>query len=318
MAPTIVTRAQWGARAPKGAISMATWGQRVGVAIHHSAGVATQTVRQIQDYQMDSNGWVDIGYNFLATQDGRLWEGRQGTWSAIGAHAANENTAWVGVCWIGTSGNVAPTAAALSTLAWVREEAQRRAGRQLLVSGHGQLPGQATECPGSRLRAWIAAGLPTEGDDMTKAEMLDVLTEFFSARYSQSGLVDDDTVPAGWNDSLRGRIAYAGMTAAPRSRARFAADVWTNATGTEVRAALGTILAAVAGDDVAATLRAELDKAAVRERTERAAEREVLLATLTEVFPGLVAEHLADVPAEQVRTAVMEGLATLRLVAEPT
>jgi hypothetical protein len=78
---------------------------------------------------------------------------------------------------------------------------------------------------------------------------------------------------------------------------------------------LNTILAAVTGQDVAAAIRAELDRAAARERTERAAERTALLATLTEVFPGLVAEHLADVPAEQVRTAVMEGLATLRLVA---
>jgi hypothetical protein len=285
MAPTIVTRSQWGARAPKSAISMATWGQRVGVAIHHSAGPTTQTVRAIQDYQMDSNGWVDIGYNWLVTQDGRLWEGRQGTWLAIGAHAANQNTAWVGVCWIGTSGNVAPSPAALSTLAWVREEAQRRAGRQLLVSGHGQLPGQATECPGSRLRAWIAAGLPTEEDDVTKAEMLEVLTEFFDRDYTAGGLVDDDTVPAGWAKSLKRRLAYAGMTAAPKSRARFAADVWADPTGKAV-------LAAVAGQDVAAAVAAEL------------AKHDQAMAQRLAGLPAALAALVPAASAEQVEAAL--------------
>jgi hypothetical protein len=164
-------------------------------------------------------------------------------------------------------------------------------------------------------RATVAQLIEQEEDDVSKADVLDALQEYFNRDYSHSGLVDTDTVPEGWHRSLKSRIAYAGMVAAPVSRARFAADVWADATGTEVRAALGTVLAAVAGDDVAATLRTELDKAAARERTERAAERAALLATLTEVFPGLVAEHLSDVPAEQVRTAVMEGLATLRLVA---
>jgi hypothetical protein len=241
MAPTIVTRSQWGARAPKGSISTTTWGQRVGVAIHHSAGPTTQTVRAIQDYQMDSNGWVDIGYNFLATQDGRLWEGRQGTWSAIGAHAANQNTAWVGVCWIGTSGSTAPTAAALSTLRWVWEEAQRRAGRRLLVSGHGQLPGQATECPGSRLRAWIAAGLPTQEDDMAlsaedKEWLLDRL------RFVVDGKV--------WAGQGEGRLAHGTYAVGVGARNGWAYGKVALAEVKTLRSELGAVRAAVLGQDV--------------------------------------------------------------------
>jgi hypothetical protein len=286
MAPTIVTRAQWGARAPKGTISTTTWSQRVGVAIHHSAGPVDQTVRQIQDYQMDSNGWVDIGYNWLVDQAGRLYEGRQGTWLAIGAHSAGENIGWVSVCWIGNSSSVAPSAAALSTLRWVYDEARRRAGRALQVSGHGQLPGEATECPGSRLRAWIAAGLPTdEGDDVTKAEVLEVLAEFFDAPYTAGGLVDDDTVPAGWAKSLKRRIAYAGMTAAPKSRARFAADVWADPTGRAV-------LAAVAGQDVAAAVAAEL------------AAHDQAMAQRLAGLPAALAALVPAASAEQVEAAL--------------
>jgi hypothetical protein len=139
---------------------MATWGQRVGVAIHHTAGPVGQTPRQIQNHQMDNNGWADIGYGFLVNQAGTIFEGRAGGWLAIGAHAAGQNTPWIGVCWIGTSGSTAPSAAALRSLRWLVDEARRRAGRSLGVRGHGQVPGQATECPGSRLRAWIADGMP--------------------------------------------------------------------------------------------------------------------------------------------------------------
>src|SRR5690606_8439726 len=161
--PTIVTRAGWGARAPRGSVATTTWARRTGVAIHHSAGPTTQTVRSIQDHQMDHNGWQDIGYNWLVTQDGRVWEGRAGGWLAVGAHAANQNTAWIGICWIGNSGSTAPSAAALAAIRWLVDEARRLAGRRLEVRGHGQVPGQATECPGARLRAWISDGMPTTG-----------------------------------------------------------------------------------------------------------------------------------------------------------
>lgn len=35
--PTIVTRAQWGARPPRSRATITSWTRRVGVAVHHSA-----------------------------------------------------------------------------------------------------------------------------------------------------------------------------------------------------------------------------------------------------------------------------------------
>jgi hypothetical protein len=43
-------------------------------------------VRAIQAFHMDVNGWCDLGYNYLASADGELWEGRGGGDDVVGAH----------------------------------------------------------------------------------------------------------------------------------------------------------------------------------------------------------------------------------------
>ena len=32
-------------------------------------------VKSYQNYHMDSNGWADIGYNFIVGEDGNIYEG---------------------------------------------------------------------------------------------------------------------------------------------------------------------------------------------------------------------------------------------------
>jgi N-acetylmuramoyl-L-alanine amidase len=48
---------------------------------------------------MDTNGWIDIGYNFLVGEDGNIYEGRG--WNNVGAHATNWNSKSIGICVIG-------------------------------------------------------------------------------------------------------------------------------------------------------------------------------------------------------------------------
>jgi len=164
----IVSRAGWNARPPSRAIQTVAWSQRTGVAVHHSAGSVNQTTRDIQNFHMDTNDWPDIGYNFLTDQAGNLIIGRG--WDKMGTHSAGENISHVAICWKGNSNDVVPTPAALNTIRWVYEEACRLADRTLEVSGHGQLPNEATQCPGDHIRNWIAAGMPLGGDDMTPEE----------------------------------------------------------------------------------------------------------------------------------------------------
>ena len=81
--------------------------------VHHTAGTnsysAAQSaaiVRGIQRYHVLSNGWNDIGYNYLVDKYGRIFEGRGGglIQNVIGAHAQGFNTGSVGVAVLGTYG----------------------------------------------------------------------------------------------------------------------------------------------------------------------------------------------------------------------
>ena len=125
--PTIYTRAQWGAdesirtrACPKGPDYSSTI--KMGF-IHHTDGpngyTAAQVpsiIRSIYAYHVESNGWCDVGYNFLVDRFGRIWEGRYGgiTKAVIGAHTGGFNTDSFGVSMIGTYSSVSPSAALLS------------------------------------------------------------------------------------------------------------------------------------------------------------------------------------------------------------
>lgn len=154
----IITRSEWGARSPRsGGFPTTSWANRTGFVVHYSAASRTQTVRAIQNYQMDSNGWRDIGYNFLVDYQGRIYEGCQGTWLAIGAHVAGHNTANIGVCAIGTDAEITP--AHMRSIRWLYDEANRRAGKTLAKRYHSGMSGASTACPGNRLRSWVQNGM---------------------------------------------------------------------------------------------------------------------------------------------------------------
>ncbi len=132
--------------------------------IHHSAGSNTANdwaavVRAIWNYHVNSNGWDDIGYNWLIDPNGVLYEGRPDNMQ--GAHFCGHNAGTMGVCVMGTYTNVTPTAAALNTLtellAWksckegIDPEGfsfHASSGLNLNnISGHRD--GCNTECPGN-------------------------------------------------------------------------------------------------------------------------------------------------------------------------
>jgi hypothetical protein len=101
--PTIFTREQWGADESL-RDGFAGYGSTIRLGfVHHTVNGNDYTrddvarlIRGIYAYHTKSNGWSDIGYNFLVDKFGRLWEGRWGGMSkpVIGAHTYpyNENT----------------------------------------------------------------------------------------------------------------------------------------------------------------------------------------------------------------------------------
>jgi peptidoglycan hydrolase-like protein with peptidoglycan-binding domain len=151
----IISRKSWGARSPQSTVHTTTWSRRTGFVVHHSGADDDQTVKEIQRYHMDSNGWSDIGYNFLVDKKGRIYEGRG--WLGIGAHVAGHNTATIGVCVIGDYRSELPSTKALQAVAWLLKEAERRKGRDLSIFGHRDLG--STACPGGDLYGWVRSKL---------------------------------------------------------------------------------------------------------------------------------------------------------------
>jgi hypothetical protein len=131
--PAIIPRASWGADESvpirrQGAVYASTLS---GAIVHHTASTNSYTAAQsaalmrgFQAYHVKSNGWADIGYNFLVDRYGQIFEGRYGgiDRNVVGAHAQGFNTGSVGVAVIGTfdSTGITPAARAalVSLLAW--------------------------------------------------------------------------------------------------------------------------------------------------------------------------------------------------------
>lgn len=154
----ITSREEWGAVAPR-SVTHVPWDQRTGFMVHYSAANAAQTVREIQRYHMETRGWADIGYNLLVrSTTGQIYMGRG--WDVLGAHCVGYNTPNIGVCVIGADvpGVQDVSEPARAALRWLYAEAQRRAGRRLVLLGHRDR-GQTT-CPGDELYAYVRAGLP--------------------------------------------------------------------------------------------------------------------------------------------------------------
>jgi hypothetical protein len=123
-------------------------------------------VRGIWAFHVNSNGWSDIGYNWLIDPSGRIYQGR--AWvdsndNAQGAHFCGYNAQTMGVCMLGDFNSISPSEAALKSL--VRLLAYRASANTLdprgvsfhtsssrnlnIISGHRD--GCSTDCPGDAL-----------------------------------------------------------------------------------------------------------------------------------------------------------------------
>ena len=184
--PGMVPRAGWGAEncpprsAPDyGAVHMAF--------VHHTVNLndysreeAPAVVLGICRYHRNSNGWNDIGYNFLVDRYGTIYEGRAGgvDQPIVGAQAAGYNSVSTGIANIGTFEDVpqtnealdamarlirwklplhgAPTAGTVTVTSAGGSTNRYPAGTPVTfnrISGHRD--GNSTACPGSALYAQL-------------------------------------------------------------------------------------------------------------------------------------------------------------------
>ncbi|CAL1536980.1 unnamed protein product [Lymnaea stagnalis] len=160
--PTIVTRAAWGARAPK-SVSYLTNPVHYAFIHHSEAGECNDRtscaalVRSYQNYHMDTNGWADIGYSFLIGGDGSVFEGRG--WDRVGAHTQGYNSVGYAFCFIGNFMTKLPTAAAQQAAHDIIGcgVTSGKIQSAYVLRGHRDMGG-GTDCPGNTLynaiRSW--------------------------------------------------------------------------------------------------------------------------------------------------------------------
>ncbi|HMO34249.1 MAG TPA: N-acetylmuramoyl-L-alanine amidase [Lacibacter sp.] len=171
--PAFTSRTGWGCPQAPWSPSLTTPTHLI---VHHSAGGNTSSnwdgvVLAIWNQHVNTNGWSDIGYNWLIAPSGVLYEGRQGssTQNVTGAHFCSTNTRTMGVCLLGTytTATITPEArnTLIATLAWkgcelnidpTGSSVHLTSGLTLNhVSGHRQ--GCSTECPGNTLFSDLTA-----------------------------------------------------------------------------------------------------------------------------------------------------------------
>jgi hypothetical protein len=94
--------------------------------IHHTVSLNDYTAADVPSiilgicrFHRNSNGWNDIGYNFLVDKFGTLWEGRAGgiDQPVVGAQAQGFNSQSTGIANIGTFDQIPETDAAMSSMA---------------------------------------------------------------------------------------------------------------------------------------------------------------------------------------------------------
>jgi hypothetical protein len=112
--PSIAPRSAWGAgpwmSGTPGCGSGPSTSPLRHAVVHHTAGSNTYSQSEVDDvlrgiysFHVGSQGWCDIGYNFLVDRFGGIWEGRTNSLQGpvVGGHAKGFNTGSVGVSLMG-------------------------------------------------------------------------------------------------------------------------------------------------------------------------------------------------------------------------
>lgn len=191
--PPIVSRADWKADESLSTEAPDYLDQVKAVFVHHTAQTnayscadSAAIVRGLHTYHVRSNGWKDLGYNFIVDKCGTVFEGRKGGVDrpVMGAHTYGFNRDTTGIAVIGmytdTKAATAATTSVARVAAWKLGQykadpagsVQLTAGangtnmdRKQFVAGSqyafprisGHRDGFATECPGLSLYGQLPA-----------------------------------------------------------------------------------------------------------------------------------------------------------------
>jgi hypothetical protein len=170
----LVLRRDWHARERHGDYTQLD--STKGVKVHYTGGrvdpgiigdhaVCVSLVQSIQGYHMDGNGWIDIGYSFVACPHRKVFEGR-GLHHLPAANGAGLNAGHYAVLGlVGNAGLVEPPDGVLHAILDAVEYVRERGNAGKEIKGHRD--GYSTDCPGEPLYAWVRRGAPRPGGGTT-------------------------------------------------------------------------------------------------------------------------------------------------------
>jgi hypothetical protein len=221
---SVHSRSDWGAAPTRCSTGL---GDPYRMAIHHTETPTSDSLspqarlRSIQSYHQNTRGWCDIGYHYLMSRDGRLWQGRPG--HLLGAHSGGSNTGNIGIAVMGSHGSTPITSTQVDRLAslirGLADDNGIAIDRQA-IKGHREY--KSTSCPGNALFAQLdeivrtAAGAEANPPAPPKADTVTVVGVLYAGSdtsdriagatvtldgrttvTSSSGLWQFDGVPAG-------------------------------------------------------------------------------------------------------------------------
>ncbi len=149
----VYSRAEWGAQSARCSSSL---GDAYRMSIHHTETPTNDNLspqarlRSIQSYHQNTLGWCDIGYHFLMSRDGRLWQARPS--NLMGAHTGGANTGNIGIAVMGSHSSTPITSEQVDKLAGLIGDVAEQEWIDIdrdAIKGHRQY--KSTSCPGDAL-----------------------------------------------------------------------------------------------------------------------------------------------------------------------
>lgn len=186
----VIPRASWNALKPAQVCGSVVKPYRM--TIHHTYSPSNDgpdpaaRMRGMQNYHMNNLGWCDIGYHFVVSQSGKIYQGRSRS-NRPGAHTGNQNSGNVGISFIADFTTQTPSSTQLNAGAkitrWVHDTHGVPLNRTVF-KGHREWPGQSTTCPGNSMMNRLqnildlAKGNPPVNPEPTITYKTDVKTNF--------------------------------------------------------------------------------------------------------------------------------------------
>lgn len=246
--PAIITRSQWGARAPRGNRSHHTPNR---ITIHHTVTAnnprdGKAAARLVQNIHMNGNGWSDIGYHYLIDQQGKIYAGNPV--DRMGAHVANGNTGNIGISFLGqfhpperSIQAIQPSEASLKAagrlIAWLADKYNINVSTTTVMGHRDQ---NSTACPGDNLYAKLAKirDYARNGSGGGGGESCDPGNGPSEFKHIRVRHVSDN--PSGHNDTIEGfEVDSVFGQSANGNNNYFAQSISTTGTVTNANAAKG-------------------------------------------------------------------------------